>query len=98
LTVQLLQVALATEEGYNHVIESAHSNFLKWRTTPAPQRGQVIREVGDELRLKDPLGKLVTLEMGKILAEGNGEVQEAIDIADFAVGLSRQLHSSESNG
>jgi aldehyde dehydrogenase (NAD+) len=60
---------------------------------PAPQRGQIVREIGDELRrLKEPLGKLVTLEMGKIVAEGLGEVQEAIDIADFAVGLSRQLY------
>src|SRR4030088_1527132 len=60
---------------------------------PAPQRGQIVREIGDELRLfKDDLGMLVTLEMGKILAEGKGEVQEMIDIADFAVGLSRQLY------
>ena len=89
----IAQVALASEEDYNHVIESAYSNFLKWRMMPAPQRGQIVREVGDELRrLKEPLGKLVTLEMGKILAEGKGEVQEAIDIADFAVGLSRQLY------
>src|SRR6266853_855186 len=60
---------------------------------PAPKRGQIVREIGDELRLfKDDLGMLVTLEMGKILAEGKGEVQEMIDIADFAVGLSRQLY------
>src|SRR4030088_1684389 len=60
---------------------------------PAPQRGQIVREIGDELRLfKDDLGMLVTLEMGKILAEGKGEVQEMIDIADFACGLSRQLY------
>jgi aldehyde dehydrogenase (NAD+) len=61
--------------------------------TPAPVRGQVVREIGEELRrMKEPLGKLVTLEMGKIVPEGTGEVQEAIDIADFAVGLSRQLY------
>ena len=60
---------------------------------PAPKRGQIVREIGDELRrFKDDLGTLVTLEMGKILAEGKGEVQEMIDIADFAVGLSRQLY------
>ena len=60
---------------------------------PAPKRGQIVREIGDDLRAyKDDLGMLVTLEMGKILAEGKGEVQEMIDIADFAVGLSRQLY------
>jgi len=89
----IARVALASEEDYQHVIEVAHEGFLKWSLIPAPQRGQVVREIGDELRrLKEPLGKLITLEMGKILAEGMGEVQEAIDIADFAVGLSRQLY------
>lgn len=86
-------VALASEEDYERVVKVAQESFLKWRTTPAPVRGQVVREVGDELRkMKEPLGKLITLEMGKIVAEGIGEVQEAIDIADFAVGLSRQLY------
>ncbi len=86
-------VALASEEDYEHVVKVAQESFLKWRTTPAPVRGQVVREAGDELRkMKEPLGKLITLEMGKIVAEGMGEVQEAIDIADFAVGLSRQLY------
>jgi aldehyde dehydrogenase (NAD+) len=67
--------------------------FERWRMFPAPKRGQIVREIGDELRRsKDDLGTLVTLEMGKILAEGKGEVQEMIDIADFAVGLSRQLY------
>ena len=67
--------------------------FHRWRMFPAPKRGQIVREIGDELRrFKDDLGTLVTLEMGKILAEGKGEVQEMIDIADFAVGLSRQLY------
>jgi len=89
----IARVALASEEDYQHVIQVAHEGFLKWRTIPAPQRGQIVREIGDELRrLKEPLGKLITLEMGKIFAEGKGEVQEAIDIADFAVGLSRQLY------
>jgi aldehyde dehydrogenase (NAD+) len=89
----IARVALASEEDYEHIMKTAHEGFTKWRIMPAPQRGQTVREIGDELRrLKEPLGKLVTLEMGKILAEGMGEVQEAIDIADFAVGLSRQLY------
>src|SRR5271170_5567203 len=67
--------------------------FERWRMLPAPKRGEIVREIGDELRrAKDDLGALVTLEMGKILAEGRGEVQEMIDVADFAVGLSRQLY------
>ena len=87
------RVALASESDYEHVVKAAQESFLKWRMAPAPVRGQVVRDVGDELRkYREPLGKLVTLEMGKILAEGVGEVQEAIDIADFAVGLSRQLY------
>jgi len=89
----IARVALASEEDYQHVIQAAHEGFLKWRLIPAPHRGEIVREIGDELRrLKEPLGKLITLEMGKILAEGMGEVQEAIDVADFAVGLSRQLY------
>jgi aldehyde dehydrogenase (NAD+) len=89
----IARVALASEQDYEHVVKVAHESFEKWRMTPAPVRGQIVREVGDELRKwKEQLGKLVTLEMGKILPEGVGEVQEAIDIADFAVGLSRQLY------
>ncbi|MDG6996401.1 MAG: aldehyde dehydrogenase family protein [Nitrososphaerota archaeon] len=89
----IAKVALASEKDYDHVVQVARESFLKWRLIPAPQRGAIVREIGDELRkLKEPLGKLVTLEMGKILQEGMGEVQEAIDIADFAVGLSRQLY------
>jgi aldehyde dehydrogenase (NAD+) len=89
----IARVALASEDDYEHVVKLAQESFLKWRMFPAPQRWQIVREIGDELRrLKEPLGKLVTLEMGKIVAEGLGEVQEAIDIADFAVGLSRQLY------
>jgi aldehyde dehydrogenase (NAD+) len=89
----IARVALASETDYEHVVSVAQENFGKWRLIPAPKRGQIVRQVGDELRrLKEPLGKLVTVEMGKIVAEGMGEVQEAIDIADFAVGLSRQLY------
>ncbi|MES2048202.1 MAG: aldehyde dehydrogenase family protein [Pseudomonadota bacterium] len=74
-------------------IERAHAAFLQWRKVPAPRRGELIRLFGDELRLhKTALGQLVTLEAGKILQEGLGEVQEMIDICDFAVGLSRQLY------
>jgi aldehyde dehydrogenase (NAD+) len=89
----IAKVALASEEDYNHVISVAQESFSSWRLIPAPKRGAIVREIANELRrLKDPLGKLITLEMGKILPEGLGEVQEAIDIADFAVGLSRQLY------
>ena len=89
----IAKVALSSEEDYEHVVKIAHESFLKWRMVPAPQRGLIVREIGDELRkLKEPLGKLITLEMGKIVAEGMGEVQEAVDIADFSVGLSRQLY------
>ncbi len=89
----IAEVALASESDYEHVVDVAQESFLKWRTIPSPVRGQIVREVGDELRkLKEPLSKLITLEMGKIVAESIGEVQEAIDIADFAVGLSRQLY------
>jgi aldehyde dehydrogenase (NAD+) len=75
------------------VADEAERAFRTWRTVPAPKRGEVMRQIGEELRkFKTPLGKLVTLEMGKILPEGLGEVQEMIDICDFAVGLSRQLY------
>jgi aldehyde dehydrogenase (NAD+) len=74
-------------------IASAHEAFLAWRMVPAPKRGELVRLFGEELRAaKEPLGRLVTIENGKILQEGLGEVQEMIDICDFAVGLSRQLH------
>ena len=89
----IARVAQASVDDYEHVVKVAQENFLKWRMIPAPKRGQTVRAIADELRsLKEPLGKLITLEMGKIVAEGMGEVQEAIDIADFAVGLSRQLY------
>jgi aldehyde dehydrogenase (NAD+) len=90
---ELARVRLASEEDYEHTVAKSLEVFQRWRMLPAPKRGQIVREIGDELRLhKDDLGALVTLEMGKILAEGKGEVQEMIDIADFAVGLSRQLY------
>jgi aldehyde dehydrogenase (NAD+) len=78
---------------YDSVLEKASETFERWRMLPAPQRGEIVRQIGQELRsAKDELGKLVSLEAGKILAEGRGEVQEMIDIADFACGLSRQLY------
>lgn len=80
-------------QSYDKTIQEAVESFNAWREVPAPQRGQVVRAIGEELRLhRQDLGKLVTLEVGKLLAEGIGEIQETIDIADFAVGLSRQLH------
>lgn len=76
----------------NGIVEAAHAAFLEWRDVPAPKRGELVRLFGEELRAnKAALGELVTLETGKILSEGLGEVQEMIDICDFAVGLSRQL-------
>jgi aldehyde dehydrogenase (NAD+) len=90
---ELGAVRLAAEEDYDEVLWHAVQAFERWRLVPAPQRGEMVREIGDELRrAKDDLGTLVTLESGKILAEGKGEVQEMIDIADFACGLSRQLY------
>ncbi|MEZ0396200.1 MAG: aldehyde dehydrogenase family protein [Anaerolineales bacterium] len=89
----LAKVIQATPESYESVAAAAHAAFLKWREVPAPKRGQVVRDLGDALReLKEPLGDLVTVEMGKIRAEGHGEVQEMIDICDFAVGQSRMLY------
>jgi L-aminoadipate-semialdehyde dehydrogenase len=90
---ELARVRLASADDYERTIARSLDVFERWRMFPAPKRGQIIREIGDELRRsKDDLGTLVTLEAGKILAEGKGEVQEMIDIADFAVGLSRQLY------
>ncbi|AHJ99135.1 L-piperidine-6-carboxylate dehydrogenase [Hymenobacter swuensis] len=86
-------VALATAEDYEQVVQKAQEAFKTWRLMPAPKRGEIVRQIGNKLReYKDSLGKLVSYEMGKILQEGLGEVQEMIDICDFAVGLSRQLH------
>ncbi|MCX6630202.1 MAG: aldehyde dehydrogenase family protein, partial [Candidatus Solibacter sp.] len=89
----LAGVRMAGLAEYEAVMARAAETFLEWRMTPAPKRGEIVREIGDELRAhKQDLGALVSLEMGKILPEGLGEVQEMIDIADFAVGLSRQLY------
>ena len=89
----LARVTQVTPEEYERVAARAHQAFLSWRQLPAPKRGEVVRQLGNALRdLKEPLGALVTIEMGKIRAEGEGEVQEMIDICDFAVGLSRQLY------
>jgi aldehyde dehydrogenase (NAD+) len=86
-------VRMATKKDYDNIIGRSQKAFEDWRMVPAPKRGEVIRRIGLALReKKEPLGKLVTLEMGKIVQEGLGEVQEMIDIADFAVGLSRQLY------
>jgi aldehyde dehydrogenase (NAD+) len=89
----LAKILRAGPADYECVVSRAQEAFLDWRMVPAPKRGEIVREIGNELRAhKADLGALVTLEMGKILAEGLGEVQEMIDIADFAVGLSRQLY------
>ena len=91
----IADVMMADATEYDAVAEQATSAFLKWRTTPAPVRGQLVRDLGNRLReICEPLGELVSLEMGKIRAEGIGEVQEMIDICDFATGLSRQLCGS----
>ncbi len=88
-------VKTAGEGDYEKVIAAAHKAFLQWRMVPAPKRGELIRQIGDALRkVKEPLGSLVALEMGKSRQEGYGEVQEMIDMADFAVGQSRMLYGS----
>ena len=87
------RVKQATPADYERAVAAAQKAFVTWRDLPAPKRGEVIRRYGNALRdLKTPLGQLVSLEAGKILAEGEGEVQEMIDICDYAVGLSRQLY------
>src|SRR5882672_4889384 len=87
------RVRQATPADYERTVAAAHQAFLAWRDVPAPKRGEVVRQLGSALReKKTELGRLVSLEAGKILAEGEGEVQEMIDICDFATGLSRQLH------
>ncbi|WMJ72878.1 aldehyde dehydrogenase family protein [Cytophagaceae bacterium ABcell3] len=89
----IASVEMADKQDYEHVVSTAQKAFKEWRTVPAPARGEVVRQIGDQLRkYKEPLGKLVTLETGKILPEGLGEVQEMIDICDFATGQSRQLY------
>jgi len=89
----IAKVKTTTKADYEKVMVTATEAFKTWRNKPAPLRGEIVRQFGDKLReLKEPLGKLVSYEMGKSFQEGLGEVQEMIDICDFAVGLSRQLH------
>ena len=89
----IASVTGADAKTYEAVIQKAQSAFIEWRSWPAPKRGEIVRQISEELRkYKQPLGELVSYEMGKSLQEGLGEVQEMIDICDFAVGLSRQLH------
>jgi aldehyde dehydrogenase (NAD+) len=90
---KIASISTATPDDYENVIKTAEQAFLFWRHVPAPKRGDIVRQLGDALRLKkEDLGTLVSYEMGKSLQEGLGEVQEMIDICDFAVGLSRQLY------
>ena len=90
---EIASVKQATLDDYNATVERAQEAFAIWRKIPAPRRGEVVRQIGLELRkYKEPLGRLVSYEMGKIYQEGLGEVQEMIDICDFAVGQSRQLY------
>jgi aldehyde dehydrogenase (NAD+) len=89
----IADVSLAGKAAYDRVVSAAQQAFRTWREAPAPRRGELVRDLGQALReMKEPLGDLVSLEMGKIRAEGHGEVQEMIDICDFATGLSRQLY------
>jgi len=89
----IASVAQVTENEYDKIAQRAHEAYLEWRLVPAPKRGELVRRLGNALReVKSELGALVSWEMGKIRAEGEGEVQEMIDICDFAVGLSRQLY------
>lgn len=90
---KIASVQTSDKAGYEKIVETAQAAFLEWRNWPAPRRGEIVRQIGEALREnKDALGRLVSYEMGKSLQEGLGEVQEMIDICDFAVGLSRQLH------
>ena len=99
----LAQVSSSSDENYETVIANSQKAFLSWRLVPAPKRGELIRKIAEKFRTKKKdLAKLISLECGKIISEAEGEVQEAIDVADFAVGLSRQLygltmHSERSN-
>ena len=90
---ELGRAHIHTQEDVANTVASAQQSFMAWRHTPAPRRGELIRLLGEELRLsKNDLGQLISLEAGKVLSEGLGEVQEMIDVCDFAVGLSRQLY------
>jgi len=89
----IAKVYQCSEADYDKVVAKSHEAFLQWRKVPAPKRGEIVRQIGNKLReYKEPLGRLVSYEMGKSLQEGLGEVQEMIDICDFAVGQSRQLY------
>lgn len=90
---KIASVVLADSAAYDIVVQKAQQVFLEWRMLPAPKRGEIVREMGEALRThKEALGSLISLEVGKILSEGLGEVQESVDMADFCVGLSRQLY------
>jgi aldehyde dehydrogenase (NAD+) len=90
---RIATISSTDKESYEKVVSTAGQAFTEWRNWPAPRRGEVVRQIGEALRQhKTELGHLVSYEMGKSLQEGYGEVQEMIDICDFAVGLSRQLH------
>src|SRR5690554_7003604 len=90
---KIANVSVTSREEYDQVVAQAEEAFKTWRSMPAPHRGEIVRQIGQKLReFKEPLGKLVSYEMGKVYQEGLGEVQEMIDICDFAVGLSRQLY------
>ena len=90
---KIASIGQTSREGYDQIVSTATAAFSVWRTWPAPRRGEIVRQIGQSLRDNKPaLGRLVSWEMGKSLQEGFGEVQEMIDICDFAVGLSRQLH------
>ena len=89
----IASVYMVSEDDYDKIVAKSVEAFKYWRTIPAPKRGEIVRQIGLELRkYKEPLGKLVSYEMGKSVQEGMGEVQEMIDICDFAVGQSRQLY------
>ncbi len=89
----IAKVSQANWDDYEQIMEKAQQAFKIWRMIPAPRRGDIVRQIGNELRrYKDELARLVSYEMGKIYQEGLGEVQEMIDISDFALGISRQLY------
>jgi aldehyde dehydrogenase (NAD+) len=91
----IAEVLLTSPKDYEEVVHQAEEGFGTWRKLPAPQRGEIVRQIGMKMReFKDPLGRLISYEMGKSLQEGLGEVQEMIDICDFAVGQSRMLYGS----
>jgi aldehyde dehydrogenase (NAD+) len=88
----IASVRMASHDDYETILANAREAFVRWRMLPAPKRGEIVREVGDALRAnKADLGRLIALEVGKVLSEGEGEVQESVDMADLAVGMSRQL-------